>query len=357
MTASRPAPDARPQPLRYAVVGLGRAGWSIHVEALRGRSDARIVAVADPVAARREEAVKAFGCAAFDSIGALLAAGGADVAVVATPSAAHAGDAQAAFAAGMHVVLEKPMATSLAEADAIMAAAAKAGRRLFVHHNHRFSPEFRLLRRIIDSGVLGRLFHIRMHSVTFFRRNDWQTLAKNGGGLLNNNGSHMVDLMVQLAAPAKAVAAMADLRRIVAAGDVEDHVKALIRFDDGTTCDFEMSTAENVAMPEPHWVLCGDCGTATSDGKTVTVRSFDPKEAGPLKVVDGPAPERAYGNAERLPWREQATPIGEREPGAFYDDVTAVLRRDASPTVTPESVREVMRVIALLRESAGPRKK
>src|SRR3546814_2848382 len=73
-----------------------------------------------------------------------------------------------------------------------------AERSLFIHQNYRFFPEFTHLRDVIDSGILGRLYHVRMYSSQFARRNDWQTLAKNGGGVLNNTCPHFIDQALQL---------------------------------------------------------------------------------------------------------------------------------------------------------------
>jgi predicted dehydrogenase len=338
--------------IRYAVVGLGRAGWGIHVHQLRARSDARLVAVVDPVAARRDEAVAEFQCRAYPTLAELLGlAGDVDVIVIATPSADHAGDAIAALRAGSHVVVEKPMATSLADADAMIRTADETATRLFVHQNYRLYPEFQHLKETVDSGLIGRLYHVRNYISTFNRRNDWQTLARNGGGQLNNTAVHFLDQVLQLL-PGRVTAVTGDLRRIASAGDVEDHVKALIRTDAGATADIEISTAQNIALPLPKWVLCGTCGTLTSDGTRTTIRWFDPAAAPPLKVIDGPAADRKYGNADTLPWQERTIDLAPPPHGAFYDHVAAVLAGREAMRVTPQSVREVMRVMELIRASA-----
>ena len=340
-------------PLRYAIIGLGRAGWGIHVHQLRDRADAQIVAVADPVEERRDEAVAELGCRAYPTLGRLLKhAADVDVIVIATPSADHARDARKCLAAGKHVIVEKPMGTSLAEVDAMIRAAGEANNILFVHQNYRFYPEFLHLKEIVDSGLIGRLFHLRNYITGFTRRNDWQTLAKNGGGQLNNTGSHFLDQILQLL-PGRVTEVMGDLQQIASAGDVEDHVKALIRTDAGATADLEISFAENVAMPLPKWILCGTRGTVTNDGEKSTVRWFDPAAAPPLEVIDGPAAHRRYGNDDKLPWQEKTILVQPRPHGAFYDHVTAVLRRREPLRVTPQSVREVMRVIGLIRKSAA----
>ena len=252
-------------PIRYGVVGLGRAGWNIHVNDLRGRADARIVAVADPVAERREQAAAEFSCQTYTKLSQLLKNADVEVVIVATPSVAHGPDTKKSLVSGKHVVVEKPMAMSLREADSMIAAAEKARKKLFVHQNYRFLTEFTHLRETINSGILGRIFHIRYCSTSFARRNDWQTLAKNGGGILNNTCPHPIDQVLQLIG-GKVTQVFGDLQQIASAGDVEDYVKILMRADNGCTADLEISTAQNVAV---RWELvhaAQDLGSPISDG-------------------------------------------------------------------------------------------
>jgi predicted dehydrogenase len=226
--------------------------------------------------------------------------------------------------------------------------AEETGRLLIVHQNYRFFPEFLHLKEVIDSGLLGRVFHIRNYITGFTRRNDWQTLSRNGGGHLNNTCIHFLDQILQLL-PGRVEHVMGDLQQIASAGDVEDHVKALIRTDAGATADIEISFAENVAFALPKWIVAGTHGTLTSDGAKSVVRWFDPAKAPPLEVVDGPARDRRYGNDDKLPWQEKTIEIGSRPHGAFYDHAAAVILRGEPLRVTPASVRETMRVLSLIR--------
>jgi scyllo-inositol 2-dehydrogenase (NADP+) len=110
-------------PIRYAIVGLGRAGWDIHARQLRARADSKIVAVADPMPQRREQAATELGCKTYDSLRKMLRQDDIELVVIATPSAQHAGDTIRALRAGRHVVVEKPMAMSVAQADRMIRAA------------------------------------------------------------------------------------------------------------------------------------------------------------------------------------------------------------------------------------------
>ena len=79
----------------------------------------------------------------------------------------------------------------------------------------------------------------------------------------------------------------------------------------------------------------------------------DPAQVPPLEVRDGPAVDRKYGSGEQLPWQENVTSIESRVEGAFYDNVTGVLRRGEEMVVTPQSVRENIRVLSLIRKGTA----
>lgn len=355
----RPMNSSHGNPVRLGVVALGRAGWNIHVKQIEPRHDARVVAVADPLAARREEAAQRLGCRTYAGLTELLRDGEVEVVVVATPSHCHGADTLTAIKAGKHVIVEKPMAANLAEADAMIAAAERHGRRLFVHHNLRFERIFTHLQEVARSGILGQLYHVRHYVSLYFRRNDWQTLARYGGGVLNNMCSHNIDRILQLLdAPAEVV--HADLRRIASGGDAEDHVKACFRAANGRTADMEISTAQNVAFKMPLWILCGTDGTLSCDGEQSVIRWLDPGSLPPLKVDDAPPVQRDYSfQQEKLPWGEKIVPAVGPDIGGFYDNVTAVLRQNAPMIVTPPQARDVVRVtdqirrLAVMDEEAG----
>jgi len=336
--------------IRYGIVGLGRAGWNIHVNALRPRDDAQVVAVVDPLAERREEAAAEFGCQTYENIEEMVKQEDVEVVVVATPNVSHGPDTIAALGAGKNVVVEKPMAVSVDEADRMIAASEEAGKKLFVHQNWRFNREFTHLQEVATSGKIGQVYHIRNYLSSFTRRDDWQTMSKYGGGVLNNTCPHFIDMLLQLAG-APIVQVMGDLQQIASAGDVEDHVKAFMRAENGCTIDMEVSSAQNISMDLPKWVLCGANGTLTCNGKESVIRRFDPEKAGKVESVDGAAKDRGYTwQTPPLEWEEETVePVGP-DIGSFYDNVTGVLRCGEAMNVTPESVREVIRVIAEIRE-------
>jgi predicted dehydrogenase len=340
------------EPIRYGVLALGRSGWDIHVAALRNRPDAKIVACADPLPDRRKQAEQELGCKTYSTLGKMLKDENVEVVIIATPSMQHAKETKQALKAGKHVVCEKPMALSLAETDSVIKAAKESGKQLFIHQNYRFWPEFNHFEDVVKSGVLGKLYHLRHYQSNFARRNDWQTLAKNGGGVLNNTCPHFIDVLLMLMG-GTVVDVMGDLQQIASAGDVEDHVKVFMRSSTGVTADMEVSQAQSLPHPLPKWILCGTHGTLVCDGKESTIRWFDPTQVSPAPIpaVDGAVEGRKYGNGDNLPWQEKTMKVEDRtDKRDFYDNVREVLREGKPMRVTHEQVREIMRVISLARK-------
>jgi predicted dehydrogenase len=325
------------------------------VAALRDRPDAKIVACADPIPERRKQAEEELGCKSYSSLSKMLKDDNVEVIVIATPSMQHARETKQALKAGKHVVCEKPMALTLSETDSVIKAAAASGKQLFIHQNYRFWPEFNHFEDVVNSGILGKLYHIRHYQTGFARRNDWQTLAKNGGGVLNNTCPHFIDVLLMLMG-GTVVDVMGDLQQIASAGDVEDHVKLFMRSSTGVTADMEVSQAQSLPHLLPKWILCGTSGTMVCDGKESILRWFDPTKISPLPIpaVDGAVADRKYGNGDVLPWQEKKMNVEDRsDKRTFYDNVHEVLREGKPMRVTLPQVREIMRVISLARKKTN----
>lgn len=334
------------RPIRVGVLGLGRAGWHIHVAAVRNDPRYRVVAVADGLRDRREQAVAELGCAGYGRPRDLINDVKADLIVNATPTPLHASLTIDALKAGMHAVVEKPVARNMKEGRSMVRAATAARKKLFMHHNYRYQPMVKHFREVLDSGILGDIFEIKINVAAFTRRNDWQTLKRNQGGLLGNHGTHYIDWVMQMmGAPVKDV--FSDLKLVSDSGDAEDHVRVLLRARNGCIADFHLSTATNAELPMV--LLLGTCGTLTSDGAKSTIRYFDPRKVKELPVLTGAAEGRAYGNADKLPWRKKTMPSTSRDKSTFYDNVYDVLRNRKKMVVTPESVLQVLAVMEKAR--------
>ncbi len=269
-----------------------------------------------------------------------------DLVVIAMPSHVHATQVLEALGSGKHVVCEKPMALSAADADRMIDAARSADRVLTVFHNMRYWPDFAKVREVAESGKLGRIVQIRLTMHRFTRRWDWQTLREFGGGALFNAGAHLVDLALQLFGPGEP-RVTCDAQRTLASGDAEDHAKVLMRGGrDGRTIDIEISNA--CAFPQETWHVMGTAGGLRGTAQQLQWKWLDLSQL-PDRPVDRStaAAERKF-NREELPWQEEqwtnAQPEG-RDYEQFYEDLHAHLRGVAPLVITPQSVRRTLSVL------------
>ena len=228
------------------------------------------------MAARRAEAAAEFACETYDDYGKMLRGTNADVITVATPSAFHGPQTIAALKAGKHVVVEKPLSTSVREADRMIAAAATCRRHLMIHQNYRISRSFTFMQALVKSGKLGKLTHLAFNSSSYARRNDWQCLRANAGGLLNNHGTHALDQLLTLVrSPIKDV--LCDMKHISDAGDVEDQVTILLRageFEQALDNAGQILAGKTVSRISMRWYQRGMASLALAE------RSTDPAVAG-----------------------------------------------------------------------------
>jgi len=332
------------------IAGLGRAGWSIHADYLAPLADYfRVVAVCDPDPARQREAQARFGCRAYTAYEDMVRAGGVEVMVVASPSHLHGVQTEMALRAGMHVMLEKPMAGSLAEADHLIAVAQETGRHLTINHNYRNKPGFLKLRQVIDSGILGRIIEIRMAWHGFYRRWDWQTLKEFGGGMLNNYGSHAVDRALVLLGDAEPAVFCHMQRTPLYAGDAESHVKIILQAPGKPLIDIELTNA--CAYPQEDYLVMGTQGGLTGSDWHLRWKYLDPKALPPRPLTREPTPDRSY-NHEELPWQEESyTPPDEDAWGyrKTWLDFYATLRQGAPLAITAQSVRREIAVLEACR--------
>jgi phthalate 4,5-cis-dihydrodiol dehydrogenase len=221
-------------PIRIGIAGLGRA-FSLMVPAFTRDSRVEIVAGADPRPEARSKFEADFRAKAFDSVEKLAAEPGIDVVYVATPHQCHAAHAIAAAAAGKHVLVEKPMALSLEECRAMIAAARNAGVRLLVGHSHSFDAPILHARRLIDSGRFGRVRMVSALNYTDFLyrpRRPEELDTASGGGVVFNQAAHQVDIVRLLAG-----SAVACVRALTGAWDpsrpTEGAYSCQLRFRDG----------------------------------------------------------------------------------------------------------------------------
>ncbi len=225
---------------RIAVAGAGTIGLA-HVASARTSPTCTLSAIVDPSPAARAHAEEA-GVPLFESLEALLHADPPDGVVVATPNTLHVEHAMTCIAAGLPILLEKPIAPSVAEARPLVSAVERAGARVLVGHHRAHSPIMAKARAVVDSGVLGRLVAV-MGSATFFKPDhyfaDSPWRREPGAGPILLNMIHEVHNLRMLCGEIVAVQAFAShaMRRF----PVEDTVAINLRFESGVLGTFMLS--------------------------------------------------------------------------------------------------------------------
>jgi predicted dehydrogenase len=185
--------------LRIAIIGLGNAGYTLHLPALEGMRDHEVVGGVDLDAGMRTRSATRFKIPVFDDVETMLAQAKPDVVVVGTPPSSHATLCLRAFAAGAHVICEKPFTSTLAEAEQVITAAKAAGRGLALNHEFREMPVFRAIRDSVSSGSTGGLNFVQtwqLMDLPGWAEPGWRgQMVKR---VLYEAGIHLVDMVISL---------------------------------------------------------------------------------------------------------------------------------------------------------------
>lgn len=183
--------------INIGIAGLGAAGRAF-LPAIAAHAGFKLVAVADPLATARDEVSRTHDAAAYSSVAALLAHPKLDAVYIATPTDVHEQHVLAAFAAGKHVLVEKPMAATLDGAKAMVLAGERAERTLLVGHSHSFDAPIKAMHELIEGGSLGRVQMVNTWCFTdwLYRPRRADELDNNlGGGVTFRQGAHQFDII------------------------------------------------------------------------------------------------------------------------------------------------------------------
>lgn len=334
-------------PLRAGIIGFGLAGRVFHAPFLATNPAFTIAAIATSDEARTAQARGAHPGAEILSTDALLAqAADLDLVVLASPPHVHREQAVAALGAGAAVVIDKPFAPSVADAEAIIAAADAAQRPLTVFQNRRWDGDFRTVTTLVNSGALGTVHRFESTFERFGapKRDQWQGQISpaQGGGILFDLGSHLVDQALTLFGPA--TLEVAELRAVREGLGSEDDAFVSLLHESGVRSHLTMSRV--AAQSGPRFRVLGDASG-------YTVYGLDGQEPD-LKVGRWPG-SAGYGETPETDWGLLGIDNGEQplvpvptEAGGypdFYAQVAASIRDGAPVPVDARHALETVRII------------
>ncbi len=330
--------------INFALIGCGRIARR-HAELLgTGQiGGARLAAVCDIRPERAAEFGHKYGVAALTSIDEMLALPGIDAVAVLTPSGMHAEHAIQVARSGRHVLVEKPMALTLVDADAMIRECDAAGVNLYVVKQNRFNVPVVKARAALDAGRFGKLVlgTVRVRwcrDQGYYSHDDWRGTWAQDGGVLSNQASHHVDMLSWFmgavdSVHARATTALVDI-------EAEDTAVATLKFRNGALGVIEATSAARPRDMEGSLSVLGATGAVEIAGFAVNkIRTWQFSE--PL-ASDGEVMERFSVNPPNV------YGFGHQ---AYYEHMVDVLANGARPLVDGHEGRQSLELIMALYES------
>lgn len=330
--------------LKFALVGCGRIAKR-HSELLgHGQiHDANLVAVCDVVPDKAAKVAGLFSVPHFADMHDMMRSVDIDVVVVLTESGKHADQVVALAPYGKHIVVEKPMALTLDDADAMIHACDKAGVKLFVVKQNRFNVPVVKVRQALEAGRFGKLV-LGTVRVRWCRRQDyydqdpWRGTWALDGGVLTNQASHHVDLLEWMMGEVDSVFAMS--ATALANIEAEDTAVVTVRFKNGALGVIEATTAARPTDLEGSLSILGEGGTVEVGGFAVNkmkVWKFGKPEPDDETVMDRYSvnPPNVYGFGHQ----------------AYYEHVVDCILNDSRHLVDGLEGRKSLELINAIYES------
>lgn len=336
--------------LKIAIVGMGNIANS-HIQAfLQFPERGKIVAVADVYPEKAREKLQRYGLhdvRVYHDHREMLAEGAdIDVVDVCTPPYVHAENTIAALQAGKHVLCEKPMAASLEECDAMIAAQQASGKILSVVAQNRFTDAFWQLKAAVDSGLAGKICHAQIDS--FWWRGHsyydlwWRgTWEKEGGGCTLNHAVHHIDAMQwMLGAPSEVVAMIGNVAHDNA--EVEDLSAAIFRYPNGTLAQLTASVVHH--GEDQKIVLQGEKARLSAPWKAVAMQAAEngfPEKENNLALEH--ELDRLHASTAPLTWTLHAGQV---------DDFFSAIEQQRAPLIDGEQGKRSLELITAIYKSA-----
>jgi scyllo-inositol 2-dehydrogenase (NADP+) len=334
-------------PIRTGIIGYGLSGRVFHAPFLAANRRFDLEVVATSHAGRQAVARSQHPTVETVNTAAELIERGLDLVVLASPGHAHLEQGLAALAAGSAVVVDKPFAASVSEAEQLITAAEVAGRPLMVFQNRRWDGDFLTVQKLRAEGALGTVHRFES---TFERwspglRDRWQdtTTSAQGAGITFDLGSHLIDQALQLFGPA--TIADAELSILRKGGVSDDEAFISLLHDSGVRSHLTISRF--AGQNAPRFRVLGD-------RSAFTIYGLDSQEpalgagGSPTDPGFGIESEESWGTvgiagSEEFPLMKVPTERGNY--AAFYSGAAAAIRDGASPPVDPRDALETVRII------------
>lgn len=315
--------------IRFGLIGCGVVAAD-HLEALASVDGVQLVGVASTSEASARAVGERTAVPWTTDYEDLLGRTDVDAVAITTPSGLHADMAIAAMRAGKHVLVEKPVAVTLEDADAVIAEASRLGRMVSVVSQRRFEPAVETLVAVAHGGALGELVFLSARSLNYrdqayYDRAAWRGTLALDGGVLKNQAIHEIDLLCWLGGPVRSVTAhVATLGHEM---EAEDTATVSLQFENGALGEISATTC---AFPgfEPEVAVFGSQGHARIVGDQPVIWNVPSMPAPTIP------PSRESGHA------------------AHYRDFVHALETNRAPKVSASDARAALAVVEAAYESS-----
>lgn len=342
------------QPINVGLIGFGFAGRTFHAPVIRAVKGLRLAAI---LQRKGTEAASAYpDVRVARSVEELLASDSIQLVVIATPNVSHFDLARQCLLAGRHVVIDKPFATTYAEAAELVSQAEKCGRLLSVYQSRRFDGDFKTVRNLFASDALGRVVLFESHYDRYrlqLRPGAWREQAGPGSGVFFDLGPHLIDQALTLVGTPEAISA--DIRVERDGAVVDDAFDLTLRYP---RLRVLLRGTMLASKPSPHFLIHGTKGSYVKYG-------LDPQENALKRgeLPEGPdwgkEPEEAWGTLSQVEGdkvTERAVPTEPGDYREYYANVRDAILGKAALAVTPQGALSVMRVLELARQSSDEKR-
>lgn len=347
--------------VKFGIIGFGFMGH-IHEENITKRVEhAEVTAICDIFEDRMEDAVTP-NILKFKNPDDLLALKEIDTVIIAVPNHIHLEMVQKAAQAGKNIICEKPAAMNVKEFDTMMAEVKKHNVSFTVHQQRRFDKDFRTMKDIFDSKILGDIYTIQSNLYGINgNMHDWHVYNKYGGGMLYDWGVHLLDQMLFMV-DSKVKTVFADLRNVINF-EVDDYFKILLKFENGIVGEIELGTyflKDEEKWFERHWFIGGNKGSAYSDGfepsgKIATTTRLLESVPGKLTMTKS-GPTRSFGSVPPGILQTEELKLAQTEHLMFFENYIKAINGEEKLLVTPLQVRRVLALMDAVRKSSAENK-
>ncbi|EDY81726.1 Oxidoreductase family, NAD-binding Rossmann fold protein [Verrucomicrobiia bacterium DG1235] len=336
------------------IVGLGMISH-FHARAIADMANAKLVACYSRSQDKADAFAQKHGGTAYSDYNDFLANPDLDIVAIATPSGCHLDPALAAAQAGKHILCEKPIESTTARTDAIIAACQANNVQLCGIFPRRFNPTVEAAKKAIDAGRLGQLTLASAY-VKWFRTQAYydadiwrRTWELSGGGALMNQSIHHIDMLLHFAGDVESVSAY--MQTATHSGiEVEDLAVATLKFKNGALGTIEGTTTAYSKTGHPARVeLCGSTGSIFLSDNTLTAWDFETERPEDAQILATYGPQAAAtGGAGAA----DPTAIDYREHLRNFQDFLHALDTGAQPQVNAPESRRAIALIEAIYQSA-----